>query len=634
MTSRDSVPPLVIGGIASLGAGAVHAAAIGGHEGLQVLMLLFAALALSQIATGVIAMVRPGPRMSAAVLVGVNAVAVAAWLITRTVGIDWIDGLAQPEGIGITDGVAAALATLAVVVGAVTLVGPRRLVRPVPVTGIGALVLVAVAGALVATTSHSHAAGDHHGAGDTGHEHADGVAHAAGDGDGTAHAHSDLADVLGEHGHDDDHAHDEAHADSTPSWPRPWDPGGPIDFSGVDGVTAAQQARAEQLVAATLATLPRFGDVTTIGELGFRSIGDSGTGHEHYINAGYIMDEHILDPAYPESLVYAVDGDDRTLVSAMFIVRDRSVDDPEIVDFGGPLMQWHVHDNLCWAMGDSGVPVVRAVTDNHGGVCPPGTVLAGGDNPMVHVWIAPHLCGPFAALEGHGAGQVAADAAVRADQCDHDHGHAHDAGDTAGDPPRPYDPALPIDLGGIEGVTDEQQAFAENLVAVTLRYLPQWDDPAVAEAAGFSSIGDAATGHEHYINWAWIDDDIWLDPNAPESLVYEVSPDGRRTLVSAMYMLPSSIPLTEVPDWGGRLMQWHIHDDLCFTADDEAPRVAQVTTVGGECRPPFVKLDPSPMIHVWIAPHRCGPFSALEGVGAGQVAAGETHFCNHVHGAD
>ncbi|WP_280450570.1 hypothetical protein [Nocardia cyriacigeorgica] len=27
---------------------------------------------------------------------------------------------------------------------------------------------------------------------------------------------------------------------------------------------------------------------------------------------------------------------------------DKKIDDPELVDFGGPLMQWHVHDNLCW----------------------------------------------------------------------------------------------------------------------------------------------------------------------------------------------------------------------------------------------------------------------------------------------
>jgi hypothetical protein len=38
------------------------------------------------------------------------------------------------------------------------------------------------------------------------------------------------------------------------------------------------------------------------------------------------------------------------------------------------------------------------------------------------------------------------------------------------------------------------------------------------------------------------------------------------------------------------------------------------------------------MIHVWIVPQRCGPFSALEGVGGGQIKSGETRLCDHVHG--
>ena len=39
------------------------------------------------------------------------------------------------------------------------------------------------------------------------------------------------------------------------------------------------------------------------------------------------------------------------------------------------------------------------------------------------------------------------------------------------------------------------------------------------------------------------------------------------------------------------------------------------------------------MIHVWIVPHECGPFAALEGVAAGQVTAGEEHLCDHAHGS-
>ena len=183
-------------------------------------------------------------------------------------------------------------------------------------------------------------------------------------------------------------------------------------------------------------------------------------------------------------------------------------------------------------------------------------------------------------------------------------------------------------------MTPEQQAFAENLVSSTLRDLPQWSDPAVAEEAGFRSIRDDATGYEHYIQWDWINDDVALDPDHPESLVYRVEPDGSRTLASAMFMLPETTALGDVPDWGGPLMQWHVHSDLCFdVSDPDEPRVGGLTDSAGECTAPLRKLAESPMIHVWITPHECGPFAALEGVAAGQVPAGEEHLCDHAHGS-
>ena len=164
--------------------------------------------------------------------------------------------------------------------------------------------------------------------------------------------------------------------------------------------------------------------------------------------------------------------------------------------------------------------------------------------------------------------------------------------------------------------------------------LPQWSDYRVAEAAGFTSIGDALTGHEHFIQWDWINDDVVLDPDKPESLVYEPQPDGSKKLVSAMYMLPDTVALDDVPDIGGALMQWHIHDNLCFTTERARRRSpaspAQSGDVPGAA---CTKFRPAPMIHVWITPHRCGPFAALEGVGAGSIAEGEERLCDHAHGA-
>ena len=87
-----------------------------------------------------------------------------------------------------------------------------------------------------------------------------------------------------------------------------------------------------------------------------------------------------------------------------------------------------------------------------------------------------------------------------------------------------------------------------------------------------------------------------------------------------------------MPDIGGPLTQWHIHDNFCFSDDPEAPVVAGIRSPGGECRGNLQAFDPVPMIHVWITKHPCGPFAALEGVGAGQIKEGETRLCDEAHG--
>jgi hypothetical protein len=402
---RAAPRPLVGAGIASLGAGAIHAAAIGVHSEHRQAVVAFTVVAALQIGWGALALVRGGRLVAGGGLL-ISAAAVGGWLLAKTTGIGFVDGLEEVESVQWADGAAAAMAAVAAVACLAELVGgalpARREQRvPGPVRAIAALAVVGLSfSAMVSAGSHSHAGGH--------------------DEEAAGHA--------GDHG-GGDHAADAAHA-----------------------------------------------------------------------------------------------GDDHP---------DAAADD-------------HPHE---------------------------GAVV----------------------------------------------------------PPRAYDPELPIDLSGIEGVTPEEQARAENLIAITLIRLPQWDDPAVAEAAGFRSIGDGFTGHEHFINWDHLSDGRILDPDHPESLVYERS-GGERKLVSAMFMLERGTTLDDVPEVGGELTQWHIHDDLCFTAGD-APQVRGITSVGGSCQPPLQKLEPVPMIHVWITPHPCGPFAALEGVGAGQIAEGEERLCDHVHGA-
>ncbi len=238
---------------------------------------------------------------------------------------------------------------------------------------------------------------------------------------------------------------------------------------------------------------------------------------------------------------------------------------------------------------------------------------------------------------GHDHGDVAEG---HDDHSDTAEGHDHPAGaeDLEGaelaSTARPYDATLPVDLGGFPGVTAQQQAEAEQIVTITLEKLPQFADPAVAESRGYRSIRDGMTGFEHYMNWELIRDGRVFDPDYPESLVYKVGPGGTRTLAAAMFMANEGTTLDTVPQLGGNLIQWHIHDNLCFAGPENAWFVAGVASPDQECRPPTHRIgEPVPMVHVWITPHECGPFAALEGVGGGQIPAGEERLCDHHHGA-
>jgi hypothetical protein len=110
-------------------------------------------------------------------------------------------------------------------------------------------------------------------------------------------------------------------------------------------------------------------------------------------------------------------GDTRILVSAMYMANiGTAIDDAELVDYAGPLLQWHIHDNLCWKLGDDMRPFISGITDEND-ECPAGSRRADVRIPMVHVWVVPHPCGPFAAVEGLAEGQAAVPTDQRVDIC-------------------------------------------------------------------------------------------------------------------------------------------------------------------------------------------------------------------------
>ncbi len=190
-----------------------------------------------------------------------------------------------------------------------------------------------------------------------------------------------------------------------------------------------------------------------------------------------------------------------------------------------------------------------------------------------------------------------------------------------------------VDLSGVPGVTPAQQKAAETLLKKTIKDLPKWKNYDDAIKDGFQSIQDGLTGEEHVIHWDWIDDKDVFDPTHPESLVYRVRHDNgveTKTLEAAMFLLPKQYTLNNAPNIGGALMQYHIHDNLCFT-DFPHPVVAGLTDGAGHCTKPLVAFHPNIMVHVWIRPNPCGPFAALLGIGAGTTASGQRN-CDHKHG--
>lgn len=371
---------LMYAAMASIGAGLIHGGAIGLHAEHPQLARLFILVAVAQVAWGVMVMLRPRGWL---LVVGmfVNAGAVAGWLATRLSGISWIDGLEARESLQIADSLCAALGLIAAVIAMRAVLSGKIENSSTPRVAIpAALVAVIAVVAMWNGATHVHAHGD------------------------TAHSDTAHGDVVLE------------------NWPRAFDPSLPLDISNVEGVSAEQELRAANLIKETSVKLLRWADPKTAYAEGWRSIGDTVTGFEHYQNYSLYDDDKFLDPTAPESLVYKVGlGGQRTLVSAMFMAGTKvPMDSPQLTEYAGPLMQWHIHDNLCFASRSGGAPRVVGIT-NAQGVCAFGTP-SGSDNAMVHVWIVPHECGPFAALEGLGAGSAIASEADRRDKCgDHLH---------------------------------------------------------------------------------------------------------------------------------------------------------------------------------------------------------------------
>lgn len=365
-TSTRASTAVLIAAAASAGAGLVHGAAAGSHDGETTLMWLLALTAAAQLAWAAAAVLKPH-RWILRVGVLLNGSAVLAWVLSRTVGL--FGPLAGVDAVGNQDLLAAVLASIAT--GA-ALVGLFRagVARPANslVAGLAAALMILLAGPGMAA-EHSH-----------GHD------------DPSANAHDEAA--APDHADRAQPAEGAGHAESANG------AGDPFISIADSRLTKQQRQRATDLLVSTRVALAKFPDEHSLVAAGYRSIGDGRRpgSFEHFVNTTFMRDGRELDANAIESVVMQkqLDGT-KTIASAMYILESGKTmaDVPEVA---GALTPWHDHQNLCW--DETGTRLTGVVVD---GKCVPGGTFR-PTAPMLHVWATDTPCGPFTGIEGHGGG--------------------------------------------------------------------------------------------------------------------------------------------------------------------------------------------------------------------------------------
>jgi hypothetical protein len=169
------------------------------------------------------------------------------------------------------------------------------------------------------------------------------------------------------------------------------EPGTVVPYIDRLEATEAEQAAADAVYASLLASVERYRDPAVARAAGYQVGEIVGTDY-HAQNPGLVGDGRILDPEYPESLIYARATDGPVLVGVMFEMDGLSDPGPRI---GGPITVWHSHENVCFSL----TPVALAGLLSPYGVCPLGSVNIPITGEMLHVWVAPGV--PYEDRWGH-----------------------------------------------------------------------------------------------------------------------------------------------------------------------------------------------------------------------------------------
>jgi hypothetical protein len=130
-----------------------------------------------------------------------------------------------------------------------------------------------------------------------------------------------------------------------------------------------------------VAAIEPYRDVAVAEAAGYEVGTVHGTDH-HAQNPGLIGDGRILDPAHPESLIYAESAAGPILIGVMFETDGIGQVGPSD---GGPIMLWHAHENVCLGF----LPPSIAGLEGPYGLCPLGSLDLPVTGEMLHAWTLP-----------------------------------------------------------------------------------------------------------------------------------------------------------------------------------------------------------------------------------------------------
>ncbi len=386
-TGSATVRPYLLGSLAALsvGAAAIHFAVVFEHFAQYTLYgVFFLVISWAQVIWPAVLLWRPS-RFWLWLGVAGNAIVIAVYVASHTVGLPFGPDMRNPESVGALDVLSCVLESGLIVGCAALLWRPSLADRPVARRGVlvSTAALVAVPAAVSAATTAVMTPGW------AGPEGPAGIAYGTSSNMSSQSSSSMVDSGMGDMGTTDGRPDMQMYGSTAPP-------------------TTAQVLAAAQLIKETGASLKRYTNVQAAFAAGYTYVLKT-NGEEHLLYDGPDPGYQGLNPQDPSSLVYAINVPNHApiLLGAMYIMGDQQ-NGPQI---GGGLTRWHSHLVTCV----NGQQIIAGFGVQLRGGCNPATWQDRYTAQMLHVWVVPYPGGVFS----DDLSAAATSAAVRAVLAEH-----------------------------------------------------------------------------------------------------------------------------------------------------------------------------------------------------------------------